>query len=304
MRKLLLSLLLTFIFSSPNFTAPSASLALDTPTMMFFGQKRHPESLARSSRVFEQTLTEVTDILLNEYELDVKDEVSVSGTYSEPEGPRSKAELAEIARQAKCDVAVIFEVTPYVEDVNGFKKVRAQLFLEAFTVDRATRVIGKVDVSTEEPVAIRAPFQKPQIMEAAGEASKALAAQAADALGKQIESYFGAASGMGSSGGLAGGASSVEEEKGRIYTLIFKQFKTGEVEDTLAAFTGISGYVSHRHLAQNPRETEVEYRSTADRSVLSSEFDLILKDLNFPVSRSGRSNDIILTKVRVRGSRQ
>jgi hypothetical protein len=163
-------------------------------------------------------------------------------------------------------------------------------------------VIGKVDVSTEEPVSIRAPFQKPQIMEAAGEAAKAVAAQAADALGQQIQSYFGSASGGGSSGGLAGGRGSVEEEKGRIYTLIFKQFKTEEVEDALAAFAGVSGYISHRQLAQNPRETEVEYRSTADRSVLNSEFDLILKDLKLPVSRSGRSNDMVLTKVRIRQS--
>lgn len=288
MNKLILSLFLTFIFSLPTFITANKSYALDNPVLMFFGQKEFPESLSRKSRVFKQTLAEITDVLLQEYDLEVKDEMAASAdTYEDKGGRRDKAELAGVARESDCDIAVLFQVTPWVEDKGGYKKVRAQINLAAFFVDASARSIGHVDVSSEIPVKIRSPFKKPQIMEAAAEAAKDVAAQAADELGQQILAHL-----------------DKRKERGGVYTIVFKKFKTGEIEDTIDAFSTIDGYVSHRQLRKTSRMAKVEYRSTVDMASLTSEFDLILKDLNISSSTSTRGNDIILSKVRVRRSRR
>ncbi|MBI5187447.1 MAG: hypothetical protein HZA01_17210 [Nitrospinae bacterium] len=292
------------IFSAVLFAAPMPSFAYDKPVMMFFGQKEFPESLSRESRTFQQTLTEITDILIQDFDFEVKDEVvAVKDTYTE--GARNKAELAGIAQAAHCDIAVIFQVTPWLEDTGGFKKVRAQIFLEAFFVDKSARTIGKVDVTTEVPVTVRAPFQKPQIMDAAGESAKDVAAQAAKELGLQIKAHVGGGGGGGQAPGFmdkGGKNRSKLEESGRIYTLTFKKFETGELEDVLDSFSKVEGYVSHRQLKQTPTAAEVEYRSTADQSKLTSEFDLILKDLKIPVSTSTQGTEMTLSKIRVRQS--
>lgn len=288
MYKYFLVFIFSFIFSMPTFFVPVKSYAVDRPVMMFFGQKEFPESLSRKSRVFKQTMAEITDILIQDFDFEVIDEVAASyETYEDRGGRRNKAELAGIASEANADIAVIFQVTPWVEKLGGFRKVRAQISLEAFFVDKSARTIGHVDVTTEVPVKIRAPFKRPQLTEAAASAAKDVAAQAADELGRQILGHLDRI-----------------DERGRIYTLVLKKFSTGEIEDTIDAFTTISGYISHRQLRKTARVAQIEYRTTADMSMMTSEIDLIMKDLRIPVSTSTKSTSIILSKIRVRGSRR
>lgn len=284
MYRSIFSLMCTLFFSLPFFITPSISYSLDKPVLMFFGQKEFSESLSRKSRIFKQTLAEITDVLIQDFDFEVKDEVAASAyTYEDKGGRRNKAELAGIARESDCDVAVIFQVTPWVEDVGGYKRVRSQINLEAFFVDQSARAIGHVDVSTDVPVKIRSPFKKPQIMAAAAEAAKDVAAQAANEIGRQILAHL-----------------DKREVRGGIYTLVFKKFKTGEIEDTLDNFSTIEGYISHRQMRKSSRVAKVEYRSTADMSAMTSEIDLIMKDMNIPVSISTSGTTIYLSKIRIR----
>lgn len=288
MRNLFLWVLTFFAFSVSGVVVPTPSYALDEPIVMFFGQKEFPESLSRKSRVFKRTMSEVMEILQQEFDLEIKNEASASmDTYSDAGGRRSQQELAEIARQADATVAVIFQVTPWVEEVNGFKKVKGQINMEAFSVDASARQIGMVDVSTEVPVNVRAPFKKAQIQEAAGEAVQDIASQAAEEMGAQIIAYL-----------------DRQDEKGGIYTIVFKKFKADEIEDSLDAFSQIEGYVKHRQLKKTARSAKVEYHSTGDISMLTSEFELILKDLQLPVTTSTRGSNIIFSKTRIRKSRR
>jgi hypothetical protein len=288
MRNAFLWILTFFAFSMSSVAIPVPSYALDDPIVMFFGQKEFPESLSRNSRVFKRAQSEVMEILQQEFDLEIKNEASASmDTYNDSGGRRSKQELAEIARQADANVAVIFQVTPWVEDVNGFKKVKAQINIEAFFTDESSRQIGMVDVNSEVPVNVRAPFKKAQIQEAAGEAVQDIAAQAADELGAQLMAHL-----------------DRQDEKGGIYTIVFKKFKADEIEDTLDAFSQVDGYVKHRQLKKTARSAKVEYHSTADISALTSEFELIMKDLQFPVTTSTRGSNIIFSKARVRKSRR
>ena len=123
-------------------------------------------------------------------------------------------------------------VTPWVEEVRGFKKIKAQITIEAFFVDASGRQAGYVDVSSEIPVLVRAPFKKAQIApfkkaqiaEAAGEAVKDIAAQAADELGVQLLAHR-----------------DRRDERGGIYTLVFRKFSANDLEDTLDAFSQVNG---------------------------------------------------------------
>ena len=288
MRKVILTFISFLMLSLPAVIAPAPSFALDELVVMFFGQKEFPESLSRKSRVFKRTMAEVVEVLQQDYDLEIKNEtVATLDTYDDRGGRRSKAELAEVARQSSADIAVVFVVTPWVEGVRGFKKIKAQITIEAFFVDASGRQAGYVDVSSEIPVLVRAPFKKAQIAEAAGEAVKDIAAQAADELGVQLLAHR-----------------DRRDERGGIYTLVFRKFSANDLEDTLDAFSQVNGYASHRQIRKTSRSAKVEYNSTADMSALTSEFELILDDLGIRVTTSSRGNNITFSKTRIRRSRR
>ena len=288
MRKLTILFFLLLSLSLSSLAVPQASYALDEAKAMIFIQKEHPESLSRSSRIFKQVLAEITEVLQQDYDMDIVDEVAATAdTYEQRGGLRKKAELIAVATEADCDIAIILQVTPWMESKHGFKKVRSQIFLDAFYVDGSGRKIGLVDVSTEVPVTIRPPHKKPQIAQAAAEASKDVAAQAGNELGEQYLAKL-----------------ARRDEKGGVYTIVFKKFNANELEDVLDAFSQIEGYVSHKQLRKTARGAKVEYKSSSDSSVLSSEFELILKDMEFRVTTSSRGSNITLSKMRIRKNRR
>ncbi len=288
MRKFILTTISFLMLSLPGFITPAPSYALDELVVMFFGQKEFPESLSRKSRVFKRTMAEVVEVLQQDYDLEIKNETVASmDTYDDRGGRRSKAEIAEVARQSGADVAVIFVVTPWMEGLRGHKKIKGQITIEAFFVDASARQAGYVDVSTEIPVLVRAPFKKAQVAEAAGEAVKDIAAQAAEELGEQLLAHV-----------------DRREEVGGIFTLVFRKFSINELEDTLDAFSQVDGYASHRQIKKTARSAKVEYNSTADMSALTSEFELILDDLGIRVTTSSRGNSITFSKTRIRRSRR
>ena len=71
MRKLTILFFLMLSLSLSSLAVPQASYALDEAKAMIFIQKEHPESLSRSSRVFKQVLAEITEVLQQDYDMDI-----------------------------------------------------------------------------------------------------------------------------------------------------------------------------------------------------------------------------------------